>query len=55
LPSFFAEGAEPEDIKQAFMDGDLSADETKSIATAMEKLTICAIGWQNSKRCCSGN
>jgi hypothetical protein len=32
------EGAEPEDIKQAFMDGDLSADETKSIATAMEKL-----------------
>jgi len=32
------EGAEPEDIKQAFIGGDLSADETKSIATAMEKL-----------------
>ena len=32
------EGAEPEDIKQAFIAGDLSADETKSIATAMEKL-----------------
>lgn len=32
------EGAEPEDIKQAFISGDLSADETKSIATAMEKL-----------------
>jgi hypothetical protein len=32
------EGAEPEDIKQAFVAGDLSADETKSIATAMEKL-----------------
>jgi hypothetical protein len=32
------EGAEPEDIKQAFITGDLSADEAKSIATAMEKL-----------------
>jgi hypothetical protein len=32
------EGAEPEDIKQAFISGDLSADEMKSIATAMEKL-----------------
>ncbi len=32
------EGVEPEDIKQAFINGDLSADETKSIATAMEKL-----------------
>ena len=32
------EGAEPEDIKQAFISGDLSAEETKSIATAMEKL-----------------
>lgn len=32
------EGADPEDIKQAFVNGDLSADETKSIATAMEKL-----------------
>jgi hypothetical protein len=32
------EGAEPEDIKEAFISGDLSADETKSIATAMEKL-----------------
>ena len=31
-------GAEPEDIKQAFINGDLSADETKAIATAMEKL-----------------
>jgi hypothetical protein len=32
------EGAEPDDIKQAFIAGDLTADETKSIATAMEKL-----------------
>jgi hypothetical protein len=32
------EGAEPEDIKQAFISGDLSADEAKSIATALEKL-----------------
>jgi hypothetical protein len=32
------EGADPEDIKQAFIEGDLSADETKAIATAMEKL-----------------
>jgi hypothetical protein len=32
------EGVEPEDIKQAFINGDLSTDEAKSIATAMEKL-----------------
>lgn len=30
--------AEPETIKQAFIDGTLSADETKAIAIAMEKL-----------------
>lgn len=30
--------AEPETIRQAFIDGTLSADETKAIATAMEKL-----------------
>ncbi len=37
------EGAEPEDIKQAFISGDLSADEKKSIATAMEKLKTCKV------------
>jgi hypothetical protein len=31
-------GLEPDDIKEAFTAGDLSADETKAIATAMEKL-----------------
>ncbi|NEV00992.1 hypothetical protein [Bradyrhizobium uaiense] len=32
------EGAEPEDIKQAFVDGEISADEAKAVATALEKL-----------------
>ncbi|MCP1843622.1 hypothetical protein ACVIHI_003460 [Bradyrhizobium sp. USDA 4524] len=34
--------AEPETIKQAFIDGTLSADETKAIAIAMEKLKSVA-------------
>lgn len=32
------EGAEPEDIKQAFIDGEMSAEEIKAAATALEKL-----------------
>jgi hypothetical protein len=31
-------GAEPEDIKQALISGDLSPDESKAIASAIEKL-----------------
>ncbi|WFU62696.1 hypothetical protein [Bradyrhizobium brasilense] len=34
--------AEPETIKQAFIDGTLSAEETKAIAIAMEKLKSVA-------------
>ncbi|WP_445216187.1 hypothetical protein ACKWRH_28255 [Bradyrhizobium sp. Pa8] len=35
-------GAEPEDIKEAFIAGDISADEMKAIATAIEKLKSVA-------------
>jgi hypothetical protein len=32
------EGLEPDDIKQAFISGDLTADESKALATTLEKL-----------------
>ncbi|MCA6120342.1 hypothetical protein J6500_00260 [Bradyrhizobium sp. WSM 1704] len=35
-------GADPEDIKEAFIAGDISADEMKAIATAIEKLKSVA-------------
>lgn len=35
-------GADPEDIQAAFIDGDISADEMKAIATAIEKLKSVA-------------
>lgn len=35
-------GADPEDIKEAFVAGDISADEMKAIATAIEKLKSVA-------------
>ncbi|MBR1143687.1 hypothetical protein [Bradyrhizobium sp. AUGA SZCCT0431] len=35
-------GADPDDIKEAFLAGDISADEMKAIATAIEKLKSVA-------------